>query len=801
MGIFQTIHKAGLNPEFHLQFIVQQNQVYISKVISPVLKKQFKDGDRIVKIADQRVSNKEAIEFLFDFFSIDDPITVTIERDGLLLTRNIGLPKYYPLFYNIVQIIVGSVFFFLGLFVIYKRPGRLIAKVWHWASIGAAVIITCTWGELVSNYMPVFLVPRFAFSISYAFVPTLFLHVSLIFPREKWPNLKKLLFPLYSFSIVLAAIKVLFLIYTIYPVSLAWFYKFLLIFDINRIYFSLAILSGIGILLHTYLTTTDQVDKRKLRWVGLGLAIGPPTFVTMWQIPQVLSYDAFLPEDIMVLIMLAVPVTFTIAIVKYHIFDIDLIIQRSTVYLMIVIGLLCVYASLVGISILIFNTFTITNTLFSSIIAAVIIPLFFDPARRYLQKKIDKKFFHVRYNYRQAQQKLTHKLNKCVDQTAMAKLLVTDLDNLLSPECLGFYITDNRNKQPDKLSEMRCENISKHTLNGLYHLASASTKIILAQPIHVEPGIDLSEFNGSEIYEKHISVVVTFRTQQQKIVALLILGRKKSAMRYSLEDIDLLKTISAQVSLTLERITLQKKLVLKNFEAEHLQELNKIKSYFVSSVSHDLQTPLTSIKMFAELLSEKKNISQNDTIEYLAIIQGESERLSRLINNVLDFSKIERGVKEYHFSRLNIIHVVENVLKLMHYQLLQRDFQVDFNRSEKEIFIVADNDALFAAILNIISNAIKYSVTEKYLGISVATEGRHVAIQIKDKGMGIASAEQTHIFETFYRSKEDKIQNMAGAGLGLTLVSHIIKAHHGEIKVTSRPGEGSTFTLLLPIGE
>ncbi len=249
----------------------------------------------------------------------------------------------------------------------------------------------------------------------------------------------------------------------------------------------------------------------------------------------------------------------------------------------------------------------------------------------------------------------------------------------------------------------------------------------------------------------------------------------------------------------MERIYLQQDLLIQYAETQRLEELNKLKSYFVSSVSHDLQTPLTSIKMFAELLQTKTDISKNDKQEYLDIIQGESDRLSRLINNVLSFSRIERGAKEYHFSPVSLNSIVDNVLRTMQYQIEQNGFELEVQLPENEIIINIDADSIAEALTNLLDNAIKYSLGKKNITLTMFQEQDCVVIQVKDNGIGISEKDQKKIYSAFFRSGDKKIQTLGGAGLGLTQVQHIAEAHNGRVTVKSKPGSGSTFSLFLPL--
>jgi two-component system phosphate regulon sensor histidine kinase PhoR len=201
--------------------------------------------------------------------------------------------------------------------------------------------------------------------------------------------------------------------------------------------------------------------------------------------------------------------------------------------------------------------------------------------------------------------------------------------------------------------------------------------------------------------------------------------------------------------------------------------------------------------MYVDFLKQKKDINESKKYEYLETISGESDRLSRLINNVLDISRIERGVKNYQFTEINLNDLIKNVMKSVQYQLRQYDFEVHLDLPENDIHLSGDQDSLDRALTNLISNAVKYSGENKYLSIRLFLKENTIGIEVADKGVGISPEDQEKIFEIFYRSNDKRIQEIGGAGLGLAIVDHFVKAHKGRIEIKSEPGQGSRFTIWL----
>lgn len=227
--------------------------------------------------------------------------------------------------------------------------------------------------------------------------------------------------------------------------------------------------------------------------------------------------------------------------------------------------------------------------------------------------------------------------------------------------------------------------------------------------------------------------------------------------------------------------------------------LARKKTTFVANVSHELKTPLTSIRMFAEILKEKRQTDEKKKNKYLEIMVSETERLTRLINNVLDFSKINERKKKYNKKNMDCIKLCKNISESQKVRLIHNGFIFNFNTKIKEIFIYADEEAMKQVILNIISNAEKYSIDRKEIILSVFKDNCNVFIQIEDRGIGIPSKHVNKIFKEFYRIDDTLTSKVKGTGLGLTIAQKIINDHNGNIIYKPRIGGGSVFQIILPV--
>jgi signal transduction histidine kinase len=228
-------------------------------------------------------------------------------------------------------------------------------------------------------------------------------------------------------------------------------------------------------------------------------------------------------------------------------------------------------------------------------------------------------------------------------------------------------------------------------------------------------------------------------------------------------------------------------------------EMARLKADFVANVSHDLKTPLSVIRMFGETLEMGRVGDEERRREYYRVITRESERLSRLIDNVLDFSRIEGGRQTYDLAPAAVEPLVRETLEAFSYPLAQQGFEVEVHVSPELPEVEMDQDAVGQALANLIDNAIKYSGERRAITVEAGLADGQLALTVADRGIGIPRAEQARIFEKFYRVGRSETQGRGGSGVGLALVRHVAEAHGGRVTVESEPGQGSRFTLWLPL--
>ena len=229
--------------------------------------------------------------------------------------------------------------------------------------------------------------------------------------------------------------------------------------------------------------------------------------------------------------------------------------------------------------------------------------------------------------------------------------------------------------------------------------------------------------------------------------------------------------------------------------------LARQKTDFVSNVSHELKTPLTSIRMFSELLADGRVSDKEKQRSYFNIITAETARLTRLINNVLDFSRLERSEKKYNFAKCDLLDAVRETVGTYRPHLEAGGFKLECDLPASPLFVNGDRDALAQIVVNLLSNAEKYSGERKEARVEARQQSQplaHVEVRVLDRGLGVPKGCEEKIFEQFYRAHDSLSSGIQGSGLGLTLARQIARAHGGDVTYEPREGGGSCFVLRLP---
>lgn len=752
------------------------------------------DGSTLLRVDNYPAASREEIEMIMDRLPPGSKPLVVTSLNGYTSLKYVTPVPFYSSFYLFSVLLSGCIFFLAGIIILLQSSDIKAARVFHWASVGTGTIIMTTWGNFNAYPYGISLIARLIFNCAYVFVPAAYAHFTFVFPDEVKRYKRTLLALLYSPAFLLFVFSsVTFLLFasdgTYSSLSLH-----LIIFNLCRIFIVTGLILATIRFTYSYIRTGSVTGKKKLKWLLLSFIAGPGSFAALWVIPQALTAYGLIPEELVIILITTVPAGFAIAILRYHLMNIDLLLNRSMVYSITLAAVAAAYILVISsVSGLIGNI----NHPLLSVVSATVIALFFHPVKTKVQNFVDKRFFRIRYNFRAASRRLLEEIKYPADMPTFSKRLINELSLIIPVDKMALLRYDPSDESITVLASwnMKFSEISLNYFKDEKLLKDF--RAALGYRELVEPGSAIGELESSAL--KRVGINLLFPLiADNSVSGFLMIGRKSSGDIFTIEDIDLYNEVAIEASINIERLQLQESLLRRQMEEEKLRELNEMKSFFLSGVSHDLKTPLTSIRMFSELMELYPGSSISEQQGYLRIIQGECQRLTRLIDNVLDLSKIEKGIKEYNFTCADLNELMNYSVSLMDYQFRIEKCSVSISPSESPLLIYADKDCIISAIVNLLSNAVKYSSEPKVLNVALHSMDDAVRLCIQNNGPEISPAELEKLGTLYYRQKEMR-HSVSGSGLGLYLVKQIMEVHHGCLEISSSPSSGSRFDLVLPL--
>lgn len=749
-------------------------------------------GDTLKIIDSIRITSRDEAEFILDRHAVGD--TVMLRVMGTIspepFVASVIVKRFYSPMYFVIILVGAGIFLGLAIIVRRRRPIGTDIQIFHTLCIAMGSLIMTTSGRYTMPLGIGYLVSA-VFYASYSFSPVLLLLFSRIFPTDRRAETPQLQSRAIQIASVLTFLLVVSFITAAVSTSITFYKIHFVLFRLCQVWFAgIVVLTIISFYL-AYKSVTLESERRKILWIATGASISALGFVGLWQLPQFIIGHPILPEMTVILLATIAPISFAIALVRYRIMDITLLINRSAVYTIVSAIALLVYAIIFGIVLKISGVLNANTTFMVTAVAVIINVALFAPAKGFVQNFIDKKFFRVQYHYRNVQRAMSEKITVAVSTGDLGQFLVQALNSILAVERIGVFVRDGDEMELtaqiglDKLLQFGTDRSALHTM--------VETKRIIGLPQFFEPEVEI-EIGDEELLRSFgLVLLYPMLSPTGELLGCIIIGEKKSGARFTGEDYDVISGAVHESCVGLEHIALLRQMAVQQAESQRLHELNLMKSYFVSGVSHELKTPLTAIRMFSEMLRTRTESAKGQ--EYLDIIEGESSRLSRLIDTVLDFAQVERGIKEYRKNPVELNSIVRNVLSVMRYEIEKEGFIIETRIATGELNFTADADAIAEAVMNLIANAMKYSQHDHSILLTTFQNDDFVCVSVEDKGIGIPTESFETIFKPFTRLQDEATQRVGGAGLGLALVKHITEGHGGHVELESIVGTGSKFTL------
>ncbi|NCT54591.1 GHKL domain-containing protein [Candidatus Falkowbacteria bacterium] len=563
------------------------------------------------------------------------------------------------------------------------------------------------------------------------------------------------------------------------------------------------------ILFKKYKKDKNRIEKKRVKY-----------FVVGFMALNIMGGIGFFPAyGIAVFpIALAAPLIFSIiisyAIVYFGLMDVKLIARRYFVYTLSLIQVL----SPIYIFLLYINR-VLPGYLFLISLPLVVFafPIFYS-VKEYFYRLSNKYFFSSLYDANEVIFELNNCLRSSLDISQIFSSTVDVLRQAFNSKAVAVIYYNYKEKSWSVLYNYGF-NFKPNPIKWDYCLFK---KIFFNnKPLSINTITPLLRKKNHDILvglrNLSIQLLVPIKIKKDRLSSVMIFGPKESNESYNDRDNQVLESIASQIGISLENALLYKKMAEFNIslkkevvkatkklkeQNEALKQLDKAKSEFIGIASHQLRTPLTGIRWFNELLLKNKEKNLNDKqINFLNQINESNQRMIKLVNDLLDVSHIETGRKfEVVLGKFKIAEIIQDVIQENAFLINNKKLKIN-NKIPEDLVIFADRDKIRQVLLNLLSNATKYSAEGKVITISASRQKKQATICVTDQGIGIPEKQQKNIFSKFFRASNASLQNSNGTGLGLYIAREVVRAHNGELWFESKEGWGSTFCFSLSLEE
>jgi signal transduction histidine kinase len=781
------------------------------------LKVGIQEGDRVVALGGEPVSKILDYRRVIDRFGAGETVVLTILRDGETVTLPPAPVEARPLQVSaLLRHIAGLAFLFMAALVALVGPEKRSARLFVVASI------------LLGLYVALIRSPRpglvYVQTVALAFAPPTIIHFFLSFPEERALVRSRWIWLLYGPSLVLVVLA----LWAYHDAVLAGTGRFdaplygLLADQIGFAYLLFSGLLGLILSAHVYATTSLGIQRRQLQWIMLGLLCA----LVFAAVDLVLTLSAGQTQQIfpwLLLGFLPIPITFGLAILRYRLWDLDLVLSRSVVYGLLTASLATIYLLLVsGLSTALgiaAGSGQYTMVLFLSALA---IGLLVNPLRGRLQAIIDRIFFRRQLDHQATLATWSEELGSSLRFADLARLLLQEVPERLQVEQAWLFVLDEGESRLGLLSPLETGpgpmgdlTIAAHSAFAV-HLARPGAVLLLHNEAAVPEPLD-GEAEAALAKWREIGVALVLplisggqAAEGPRLVGIYLLGQKRSGDIYQRQEMDFLRTLSNQAAIAISNARLYEQVTGLSQELElKVEERTKELRDFVSVVYHELSTPITSIRGYNDLLLDTEvGLMSGRQVRYLSAIRRSVSRLMRLVADLSDVSMIENGRLTIHPEPLDLHKAVAETLGLLQGVIEEKGLQLTVSIAPDSATILGDRHRVVQILTNLVGNACRYTPAGGQIAITAdRVQGSpraggpgsdQVELRVSDTGIGISRTELEHIFERFYRGQDPIVQEQPGTGLGLSITRSLVELHGSQLWVNSTVGKGSTFGFALP---
>ncbi|MEW5798425.1 MAG: ATP-binding protein [Bacteroidota bacterium] len=785
--ILCLFHIPSIVERGHFPFAVsdQNGSVIITEITSPLLTPLLSIGDRLVSVNGVLPRATFELQLVADTKKKHDQIMVAADHGGTEVRTSIALLPYYDsMRFVLLTFFVGMVMLILSGMLIFSIPHEPLVHYLHNIIVTLSAALMLTWGTLDSSLLTA--ITTTLFFLSYI----LFGFIFLLFSRALWkphaPVPSWIVAGMHGIIVLYAGWISYLYLSSATTLSLEQFRIFSSYLFAFRLFVVLSVCTGMGMLIASLAKRTTPEEATRLRWIIGGILAGGIPYTLFGIIPVTLfGVDAF-AEELSTLFFLLIPICVSVAFIRYNLLNLRSFVRRQRIYTTI---RLLIYLCIVFISAVLaghvygageFDSYIVATLITGSAVALLL------PAGKIFEQYIDERLFETKLNFRKILKDSVAELHTALDDRSLFQYLTAVIQRSLPVHSVAIYQNVNGALEPINSGIDNAQNTALPETVLRTVAGNNATVVALA---------------SEGIQDIHFDYAVLVRRSSGDVAAFIGLMMEMRNDRLVDEDRDFLSALAAEVSQMMERFRMQEEIILKKNEAQRLKEMDALKSFFVSSVSHDLRLPLTSIQMYADMLRSNTSLSTHKKRDFIRTILGETRRLTRHVENILDLNSIEHRQFRLEFSSLDVRRIVRRAVHAMQYEIKKHSARIRLSLPKSPLLVSADETALERVVMNLLSNALKYSLPPKKITIAMKRhDTSSVQILVGDNGIGIPTQEQSKVFAPFYRVRRSSGERAtSGMGIGLAVVKYIVEQHHGMITLQSGAKKGTKITVTLPL--
>ena len=713
---------------------------------------------------------------------IGGQVTLQVRRGDQILETTAQIGRRPVPINFIVRCVVALAFLVIGTLVGWQRPESKAARLFFLACLDLALCFTL-WST--TNIAILYL-----YIIALSLAPGLTLHFFLTFPAGSSVANARWWFLLYlpSLALMAAAIRAL---YQAVQARQGLFYAptfWVLMSEWAYLYLALSAMVGLGRLVYLYATTREPIVKRQTQWVIWGLAFAIASSIGDLVFTWTRMHSPW-SVNILLLGTIPLPVGLALAILRYHLLDVDLVVKRSVVYALLTGGLVALYLLIISLLSSVLGLAAGTRgyalVLFLS---ALLIGILTNPLRSRVQEIIDRTFFRRHLDYDRTLSRWSEELSTSIQFADLSRLMLDEAPRQLAISRAWLLVLNQ--------AATRLEPVAAGGVAGDLGLDAGSS---LAGRLFAEKAVVLNEHEPAAWIQAGVRVALPLVSGDQ-LLGVYLLGEKLSGDLYLSQELDFLRTFANQAAVAIANARLYEQVRAFNQELEKkVDDRTRELRDSLSSVYHELRTPITAIQGYSELILDGGAGPVSDKQQrYMAIVQNNVRRLADLVTDLAEVSQIESGRLTIKPQPLDLRTAVEDTVASLVGLIAEKDLKVEIVPVSTAPLVHGDYKRVVQILTNLIGNACRYTPAGGQITVSFRPIDGVMLTTVKDTGIGVRPDELSRIFERFYRSDDPLVRDQRGTGLGLSIAKSLVEMHGGRISVESQVGKGSAFGFTLP---